>query len=595
MKHILLSLALLFSVSTRGADRPNILLLTVDDMSCDSVGVFGSKLADTTPNMDNLASESLRFAHAHVTVGNCMPCRNVMFSGLYSHNNKVEGFYQVKDPGWAHLVDLMKGAGYFTGIRGKVSHSAPYQPYTWDANLDTLPDGSKGHMKDPKSYGISTADGITKAKAAGKPFCLVVNISDPHKPFWSKAKGGGKDPYTPSRIYKASEVPIPGFLFDDPQVREELALYYSSVRRADDCVGEVLAALKASGEMDNTVVMFMSDHGMPLPFAKTQLYHHSTHTPWMVRWPGVTKAGSVDKHHMISAVDFLPTALDIVGAPHPKRLDGRSYLPLLKGGTQEGRDHVIKEYNENAGRSRDPMRGVQTKRYLYLFNPWSNGKRVFATATTGTVTYRRMVDLASSSKILSLRLDLYKHRVPEELYEVARDPDCLVNLINQPKHQAELKELRAKLDAWMQRSKDPMLEVFRKREDAGFVEAYVKKLEKESLARRGSKQKNKPKRRTGLLKWTLPKSVTPSQAAKLTLAHKIPKRLGKQLLHVTFRDGSGKRIERKVLKAAGTGEIQVQFDVPKDLQGNQASFAAFIGEEFAKNLQHLSSKPIGIK
>ena len=590
MKRLLFILGAVLAISIYAA-QPNILLLTVDDMSCDSVGVFGSKLANTTPNMDKLASQSLRFAHAHVTVGNCMPCRNVMLSGLYSHNNKVEGFYQVKDPGWPHLVDLMKGAGYFTGIRGKVSHSAPYQPYAWDADLDTLPDGSKGHIKDPKSYGISTTDGIAKAKAAGKPFCLVVNISDPHKPFWSKAKGGGKDPYTPSRIFKASEVPIPGFLFDDPQVREELALYYSSVRRADDCVGQVLAALKASGEADKTVVMFMSDHGMPLPFAKTQLYHHSTHTPWMVRWPGVTKAGSVDKQHMISAVDFLPTILDITGAPHPKRLDGRSYLPLLKGGTQEGRDHIIKEYNENAGRSRDPMRGVQTKKYLYLFNPWSNGERVFTTATTGTVTYRRMVDLASSSKSLSARLDLYKHRVPEELYDVEKDPDCLINLINQPKHQNELKELRAKLDAWMVRSKDPMLEAFRKRENAGFVEAYVQKLEKESAARRG----NKPKRKTGLIKWTLPKNITPGQPVKLTLAHKIPKRLKEQLLHVTLKDGSGKRIERKVLKASGTGEIEVQFDVPKDLQGNKVSFAAFIGAEFSKNLQLLNSKSIDLK
>ena len=166
MKRILLSLALLFAVYTRGANRPNILLLTVDDMSCDSVGVFGSKLADTTPNMDKLASQSLRFAHAHVTVGNCMPCRNVMFSGLYSHNNKVEGFYQVKNPGWPHLVDLMKGAGYFTGIRGKVSHSAPYQPYAWDANLDTLPVGAKAHLKDVSSYGIASAAGIAQAKAA---------------------------------------------------------------------------------------------------------------------------------------------------------------------------------------------------------------------------------------------------------------------------------------------------------------------------------------------------------------------------------------------------------------------------------------------
>ena len=589
MKRLLFILGAVLAISIYAA-QPNILLLTVDDMSCDSVGVFGSKLANTTPNMDKLASQSLRFAHAHVTVGNCMPCRNVMLSGLYSHNNKVEGFYQVKDPGWPHLVDLMKGAGYFTGIRGKVSHSSPYQPYAWDADLDTLPDGSKGHIKDPKSYGISTTDGIARAKATGKPFCLVINISDPHKPFWSKAKGG-KDPYTPSRIFKASEVPVPGFLFDDPQVREELALYYSSVRRADDCVGQVLAALKASGEADKTVVMFMSDHGMPLPFAKTQLYHHSTHTPWMVRWPGVTKAGSVDKQHMISAVDFLPTILDITGAPHPERLDGRSYLPLLKGGTQEGRDHIIKEYNENAGRSRDPMRGVQTKKYLYLFNPWSNGERVFATATTGTVTYRRMVDLASSSKSLSARLDLYKHRVPEELYDVTKDPDCLINLINQPKHENELKELRAKLDAWMAHSKDPMLEAFRKRENAGFVEAYVQNLEKESSARRG----NKPKRKTGLIKWTLPKNITSGQPVKLTLAHKIPKRLKEQLLHVTLKDGSGKRIERKVLKASGTGEIEVQFDVPKDLQGNKVSFAAFIGAEFSKNLQLLNSKSIDLK
>ena len=473
--------------------RPNVLLLTVDDMSCDSVGVFGCKLPGTTPNMDKLASQSLRFANAHVTVGNCMPCRNVMFSGLYSHNNKVEGFYQVKDPGWPHFSDLMKDVGYFTGIRGKVSHSSPYQPYDWDAILDILPNGQKADMKDAKSFGVSTTDGIAKAKAAKKPFCLVVNVSDPHKPFWSQVRGGGKDPYVPSRIYKASEVPIPGFLFDDPQVREELALYYSSVRRADDCVGEVLAALKASGEEKNTVVFFMSDHGMPLPFAKTQLYHHSTHTPWMVRWPGVTKAGAVDKRHMISAVDFLPTVLDVVGAKHPERLDGRSYLALLKGGTQEDREHVIKEYNENAGRSRDPMRGIQTKRYLYLFNPWSNGERVFATATNGTVTCRRMIELAKTDKKLAARLQVYKHRVPEELFDVSGDPDCLVNLIDRHKHQAQLKKLRATLEEWMVETKDPMLEVFRKREDADFVEAQVQQLERESEARRSKNPRKKPK------------------------------------------------------------------------------------------------------
>lgn len=498
MKQLLLSLSALWAVALPAADRPNILLLTVDDMSCDSVGVYGCKLPGTTPHMDRLAAQSLRFAHAHTTVGNCMPCRNVMFSGLHSHNNKVEGFYQVKNPGWPHLVDLMKAGGYFTGIRGKVSHSSPYQPFAWDAILDVLPDGTKAHIKDVPSYGAATTAGIAQAKAAKKPFCLVVNISDPHKPFWK----GPNDPHKPSRIYTADEVPIPGFLFDDPQVREELALYYTSVRRADDAVGAVLKALETSGEAKNTVVMFMSDHGMPLPFAKTQLYHHSTRTPWMVRWPGVTRPGSVDKQHMISVVDFLPTVLDITGIKHPKRLDGRSYLPLLKGDTQSDREHVIKEYNENSGRSRDPMRAIQTKRFLYLFNPWSNGERVFATATTGTATFRRLAALAKTNNKLAARLDLYKHRVPEELYDVVKDPDCLHNLIDSSQHLAELKRLRATLDAELVKSKDPMLEAFRKREDREFVEAYVQQLEKEAGERKRNKpprnkpNKNKPKNRT---------------------------------------------------------------------------------------------------
>jgi len=201
----------------------------------------------------------------------------------------------------------------------------------------------------------------------------------------------------------------------------------------------------------------------------------------------------VDERHMISAVDFLPTVLDVVGAKHPGRLDGRSYLALLKGGSQEGREHVIKEYNENAGRSRDPMRGIQTKRYLYLFNPWSNGERVFATATNGTVTCRRMIELAKTDKKLAARLQIYKHRVPEELFDVSKDPDCLVDLIDRPKHQAQLKKLRATLEEWMVEAKDPMLEVFRKREDADFVEAQVQQLERESEARRSKNPRKKPK------------------------------------------------------------------------------------------------------
>ena len=100
----------------------------------------------------------MRFAYAHVQVANCQPSRNVMWSGRYPHNNRVEGFYQVKDPEYPVLADLMHDAGYFTAIRGKVSHSTPYHPYQWDLDLSTLPDGTKAHVKDPQSYGIYIVD-----------------------------------------------------------------------------------------------------------------------------------------------------------------------------------------------------------------------------------------------------------------------------------------------------------------------------------------------------------------------------------------------------------------------------------------------------
>jgi N-sulfoglucosamine sulfohydrolase len=234
---------------------------------------------------------------------------------------------------------------------------------------------------------------------------------------------------------------------------------------------------------------------MPLPFAKTQLYHHSTRTPLIVRWPGVIPAGAVDERHMVSAVDFLPTLLEIIGAPLPNGLDGRSFAPLLRGQTQEGRDMVVKEYNENAGGSRDPMRAVQTKRFLYLFNAWSNGERVARTATQGTSTYRRMKELARTDPAIAARLDLFDHRVVEELYDVEQDPDCRKNLIDDPAHRQDLAELRQSLEAWMVKTNDPMLEVFRQRHDPAARDAYMAQVEKAAAERERPKAKRKAARK----------------------------------------------------------------------------------------------------
>jgi N-sulfoglucosamine sulfohydrolase len=342
---------------------------------------------------------------------------------------------------------------------------------------------------------VSTKQGIEAAKTAGKPFCLVINVADPHKPFYAEGNRGDTvpDPHVPSHVFKPEEVPIPGFLFDDAVVRKELAHYYSSVRRADDAVGAIMTALKKSGEDERTLILFLSDHGMPLPFAKTQLYHHSTNTPLVVRWPGVTKPRAVDTQHMVSAVDFLPTLLDAASIPHPAGLDGESFAPILRGGAQEGRDFIVKGHTENAGGSRDPMRAIQTKKYLYIFNAWSNGTRVMATATSGTSTYRRMVALAKNDPEIAARVETYQHRVVEELYDVEKDPNCLTNLITDTAHAKDADTMRSLLDSWMVKYGDPMLEIFRKRDDAAAREAWVVAQE-QAAGERGPKKKSGKKK-----------------------------------------------------------------------------------------------------
>lgn len=595
---LFLSLCVLSECSL-AADRPNILFISVDDMSCDSVGAFGCALPNTTPHIDKLAAEGMKFEYAHVVVGNCMPSRNVMFSGRYPHSNGVEGFYQVRNPEYPVLCDLMKEAGYFTGIRGKVSHSTPYSPYAWDLVMDEV-DGEKLHIKNVRSYHTCTERGISAAREAEKPFCLLINVSDPHKPFYGM-NGSQKvvdDPNVPSQIFQPDEVPIPGFLFDHPQVRLELAHYYSSVRRADDCVGEILKALDESGLAQQTIVVFLSDHGMPLPFAKTALYHHSTRTPWIVRWPGVAGAGLHDRQHMISAIDLLPTLLDVAEIKHPDGLQGRSFLPLLKGQNQDGRDMVFKEYNENSGGNRNPIRGVQTRRFGYLFNPWSNGTRTFKTATMGTLSYRMMKELAPSSEAVAARLRIFEYAEPEQFFDYENDPDALHNLIDDPKYQSEIQQLRSALEEWMVRTNDHALEAFRNRHDAAAMEAYVQRMEQESAERRsgGRKKANRQRagrvnRRQALIELTPDVEVTPSEIV-VAIRHSLPADLKTQKLHVTIKGADQKRIDRKVVEISGSGTVRITFS----LTGNHATepihVAAFVGEEFSANLQHITAGPL---
>lgn len=601
MRQAILPLALCLIVVTANSslsgDKPNLLIITVDDMNCDSVGVYGSSL-DATPNMDGFAKTALRFQYAHVQVGNCMPSRNVMWSGRYPHNNRVEGFYQVKDASYPVLCDLAQDAGYFTAIRHKIGHSTPFSPYHWDLELDNYPQGTRNHVKDAESYGASTTAAITAAKEAGKPFCALINISDPHKPFYTQVKQG-KDPHVPSKVFGPDDFPVPGFLHDDPVIRSELALYYSSVRRADDGVGHILSALDASGHADDTVVFFLSDHGMPLPFAKTQLYHHSTRTPLMVRWPGNTRANSIDNTHMVSAVDFVPTLMEIIEHETPKDVDGRSFASLLQGESQAGRDSVFKVYNENSGAKRNPMRGIETREYLYLFNPWSDGQLTMATATNGTATYKRMQQLAADNPVVAARVELMTHRVVEELYHVASDPDCLVNLIDSPKYQQKADELRAQLLQHMQQSRDPIAPVFQDRNSKDSMAAYMARVQAEADARRANRRKaaRQPKSASNarnsktlkLIQWQDAELNDSRTQLTVRIAHRLSQEQGRQPVFATLKRGNKQRIERIERAIEGRGVLTITFELPSNVDIEEMQVAAFVGKNYETSWQHINT------
>ncbi|MDD7985561.1 sulfatase-like hydrolase/transferase [Lentisphaera marina] len=289
----------------------------------------------------------------------------------------------------------------------------------------------------------------------------------------------------PSRIFKPEEIVIPAFLPQTDKVRLEMAAYYSTVRRADDSIGNVIQALKDSGVYDETIIVFLSDHGIPEPFGKTTNYYNGSHTPLTVRWPGRTKAGSVDNDHMIGSVDIFPSVLEILGIEQEKGLDGRSFASILKGEKQGARDYVVTMYEENVGGNRQPTRSIITKEYGYIYNLWSDGERKFASATKGTLAYKEMARLAAEGDIhWQKRLNMYNHRQSEELYNYHVDPHALKDLSKNPEYAEKIKELRATLAKSMEHTGDPLLKLFKERDNESLIQDHLAKVDAESNTRK---------------------------------------------------------------------------------------------------------------
>lgn len=459
--------------------RPNILLITADDMNWDAVGAYGCPVAGTTPHLDGLASEGVRFEHGHVTIAVCQPSRSAMMTGRYPHRSGGEGFFRLRLPGVPILPDLLRGAGYAVGILGKLPHSTPYADFVWDLERD-MPDLGAG--RNPAIYQREARAFIDGAIGSGKPFFLMANSHDPHRPFYGNDKPEWYESTTPpamapSKVFAPEEVTVPGFLHDLPEVRLEIAEYYNSVRRCDDTVGGILSTLDEAGATENTLVIFLSDNGMAFPFAKTNCYLNSTRTPFVVRWPAQVRKGTVDREHFVSGIDIMPTILEAAGVRIPDGVDGASFIHVLKGEPDDSRSVCFTQFHQTAGRRNYPMRCVQTRRFGYIFNPWSDGKREFINESQSGRTWAAMQNAAEEDPTIAARVELFEKRVPEEFYDFESDPDGLHNLIDDPVYADEVQGIRSELESWMEQTDDPALAAFRDRGSRAALDRLMEETE----------------------------------------------------------------------------------------------------------------------
>ncbi|MEI6536674.1 MAG: sulfatase [Verrucomicrobiaceae bacterium] len=464
MKHLITLAALLFTslAALHAAEPPlNVLLITADDLGYEAMDFLDGKVPGGTPNLSKLASEGLSFQHGYVNCAICAPSRSIIATGRYGHNSGLFGFNKLPKPAPTVFGTFQK-AGFLTGILGKVSHSTSDPAFKWDYVHDYA---ELGAGRSPTKYHDFAQEFFARSKQENKPFYFMVNSHDPHRPFYDPNGGRKKNgEEVPSRLFSPGEMVIPGYLPDLPKVREEYSHYFNSIRRLDDTVGRVLEALDASGLASRTLVVFITDNGSSFPFAKANTYLASNRTPMLIRWPGVTKPGSVDKTHFVSEVDFFATFMDATGLPIPSGLDGRSIVPLIKGGEQEGRDYVFTQIDYTIGGPPKPMRCIQDEHYAYIFNAFSDGKFKYKNNNEG-MTFAAMEEAGKTDPAIQARVDMFRHRVPQEFYDIEKDPSCTINLIHDTQYQERVKKYQDRLRQWMVETHDHCLAAFDVREN----------------------------------------------------------------------------------------------------------------------------------
>ena len=438
--------------------RPNIVLMVVEDLG-PRIGAYGDPLA-RTPNLDRLAADGVRFTNVFTTSGVCAPSRAALITGMHqqaigAQHMRTSSFGRVRDgalgtfstPGPAYeavpptfvkaFPERLRAAGYFTMNNVKTDYQFG-EPFTvWDRSGDA----------------VSLAD-----RDPDQPFFFMLSHFGTHES--GMFRWGFADGFELSeRIFTLNDarlaglkertdpagVTVPAYLPDTPEVRKDIAQHYDNIAVMDHWVGERLEVLRAAGLLDDTVVIWTTDHGDGLPRAKRSIYDSGLRVPFIVRLPNRERAGTVDAR-LVSFVDLAPTLLALAGAPIPGHLHGQDFL-------QEAapRRRYVYAARDRLDELPDRSRAVRDSRFKYIRNYVRErpllGPLYFRENLATMAELRRLHREQALAPALARYLE--PSRPAEELYDLAEDPDEMRNRIDDPAYRDELRRLRGELDRWL--------------------------------------------------------------------------------------------------------------------------------------------------
>lgn len=443
---ILLCFTILGLASSSVAERPNILLIVSEDNGPE-LGCYGDPYVQT-PFLDQLAKEGVRFHNAYVPQAGCSQSRAALLTGLYPHQNGQIGLatwkfrmYQEDTP---NLVRSLKEAGYLTGIIGKL-HINPATAFPFDTQK--IPSSNFGR-KELNNYAKYAEEFFNAGKS---PFFLFVNYPDAHRPFVNQINGLPKKPLTTEDVK-----PLAYFGLDTPFLRTETAGYYNCISRLDSLVGNLLAALQRSGKSDNTIVVYIGDHGADLLRGKRTSYEGGIRVPFIVHWPGKIQSQQV-RNELVSTLDLMPTFLAIADAKPFANLPGLSLLPLLKDEETDWRHYLFTEYHTHTAHNFYPQRTVRNARYKLICNLLPGQSNPGYDYTINRFFPGLQIKIKEAPDHIRASYHRMKEPPEYELYDLQSDPFEFSNLAMVAKHAAVLSELKFRLAAWRVRTNDPLL------------------------------------------------------------------------------------------------------------------------------------------